>query len=280
VGGLKMSKRVRRLILYVVYILTVVAVFAPIAWMISQSLKDPSEQFVTPPTILVFKPTLENYIKAIQSVVLRCFINSFIVCSLTTIIAVGVSILSAYTFSREKFRGRRSLLQFIVVTQLLPLISIIIPLYRIMHALHLLDTYVALIISFLTFTVPTAIWLLYSFIKTLPLDLEEAAQIDGCSKVGAFFRVTLPLLRPGITATAAYVFIVTWQEFLFSLTFISSPELKPLSVGILRFIGQLGLVDWGALMASSVLTTLPVFVMFLALQRQIISGLTSGALKQ
>ena len=277
---MKTSKKVRSLVLYTIYILTVIAISAPIMWMISQSLKNPSEQFATPPTLLVLRPTLENYIKAVQSVVLRCFINSFIVCSSTTIIAVIVSILAVYTFSRERFMGRKALLQLIVVTQLLPLISIIIPLYRIMRALHLLDTYGALVISFLTFTVPTAIWLLYGFIKTLPLDLEEAAQIDGCSKVGAFFRVTLPLLRPGITATAAYVFIVTWQEFLFSLTFISSPELKPLSVGILRFIGQLGLVDWGALMASSVLTTLPVFILFLALQRQIVSGLTSGALKR
>jgi multiple sugar transport system permease protein/raffinose/stachyose/melibiose transport system permease protein len=246
--------------------------------MISFAFKPAYEQFKTPPTLWIENPTIENFERAVKFALLRYLFNSFLVSSVTTLLVIGVSVFSAYCFSRLNFPGRRQLLYIIIFTQTFPLASIIIPLYKLMYSLHLLNTYFSLIIAYLTFTVPTAVWLLRGFIQGIPMDLEHAALVDGCDRITAFTKILLPVARPGIIATASYIFIVTWQEFMFALTFISTPELKTLPVGILIFVGQLGLVDWGGLMASSLIVCIPVFLLFIILQKQLISGLT-GALK-
>ncbi|GBC74942.1 Inner membrane ABC transporter permease protein YcjP [archaeon HR06] len=276
---MKFKKLLRRIFLYTIVIITVSLVIWPILWMISFSFKSPEEQFRVPPTLTIEKFTLYNFERGIKHAVPRFLFNSFLVSSLTAIIVIIFSIFSAYSLTRFNFRWRKQILYIIILTQAFPLAAIIIPLYRIMFDLKLLDTYMSLIIAYLTFTVPTGVWLLRGFLQSIPLELEEAALIDGCNRLNAFIRIVLPLMRPGITTTIAYIFIVTWQEFMFALTFISSPELKTLPVGVLVFIGQLGLVEWGALMAGSMLAFLPVFALFLFLQKQLIAGLTAGALK-
>jgi multiple sugar transport system permease protein/raffinose/stachyose/melibiose transport system permease protein len=161
-----------------------------------------------------------------------------------------------------------------------PLAALIIPIYAIISNLRLLNTYYSLVIADLTFTVPTSVWLLRSFILGVPAELEEAAQIDGCSRLKAFIKIVLPILAPGIASTAAYIFIAVWQEFMFALTFISSDEMKTLTVGFLRFIGQYSYaIDWGAVMAACTVASIPVFRLFMLLQRQLIAGLLRGALK-
>ena len=155
---------------------------------------------------------------------------------------------------------------------------IIIPIYTIYTKLHLINTHISLVIVYLTFTVPVSVWILRGFFKGIPYNLEEAAMVDGCTRLHAFLRIVLPLARPGISATAVYIFIVTWQEFMFALTFMSGQKMRTLPVGILDFVRQYG-INWGGLMAASTLITIPVFILFLILQKQFISGLTQGSIK-
>ena len=150
--------------------------------------------------------------------------------------------------------------------------------YRIMARLNMLDTYPALVIAYLTFTIPVAVWFMRGFLSAIPYELEEAAQLDGASRLQAFLLIVLPVSLPGISATATYVFFVTWQEFMFALAFTTSRHMRTLPVGILDFIGE-HQTDWGVLMAASVLVCLPVFFLFFLLQRQFIAGLTQGAIK-
>jgi len=206
------------------------------------------------------------------------FLNSILIASTTTLLVVFVTIFCAYSFSRLKFPGRTSLLSIIILTQLFPLAAIIVPIYIIMSRVGLINTHFSLIIAYLSFTVPISVWLLRGFIQGIPPELEEAAMVDGCGRLQAFIKIILPLSRPGIAATAAYIFFVSWQEFMFALTFITDEYKRTLTVGILDFVGQYT-TDWGSLMAASVCICLPVFVLFLILQKQLITGLTRGALK-
>jgi ABC-type glycerol-3-phosphate transport system permease component len=148
----------------------------------------------------------------------------------------------------------------------------------IIERMGLINTYPALLIAYLTFTIPVAVWFLRGFFAGIPLELEESAMIDGCTRGRAFFAVVLPLSLPGISATATYVFFVTWQELMFSLAFTTTRDMRTLSVGILDFIGE-HVTDWGALMAASILVCLPVFALFIFMQNQFIAGLTEGAIK-
>ena len=209
---------------------------------------------------------------------MRYFLNSFIITLSTTFLVIFVSIFSSYAFSRLKFIGRKFVLKFIILTQLFPLVVIIIPMYMVFAKIHLIDTYISLIIAYLSFTVPVGVWILRGFFKGIPYSLEEAAMVDGCTRLQAFLKVVLPLARPGISATSVYIFIVTWQEFMFALTFLSDQKMRTLPVGILDFIRQYG-INWGGLMAASTLITIPVFIIFLILQKQFIAGLTQGSIK-
>jgi len=250
----------------------------PILWMVSVALKSPQETFRFPPTFLPEWPTLENFAKALNPGFLRYALNSILVAGLTTVLTLSFAVFSSYSFSRLKFRGRKPLLVIILLTQLLPLAVLIVPMFRIMSSLGMINTYPALIIAYLTFTIPVAVWFLRSFFHNIPYELEEAAMMDGCTRMRAFFSVILPLSLPGISATGSYVFFVTWQELLFSLAFMTSKDMRTLPLGVLDFIGE-HITDWGALMAASILVCVPVFLLFIFMQNQLIAGLTEGAVK-
>jgi ABC-type glycerol-3-phosphate transport system permease component len=267
----------RRTPLYGAVLLVLILFLFPFFWMLSMALKPATEIFAFPPTPLPKRPTLQNFSVAIDPTFLRYGLNSFVVAVLTTVVTVPVALLSAYSFSRLRFPGRKHILTVIILTQLLPLVVLIVPIYQIMGDWQLLNTYLALIIAYLTFTVPVAVWLLRGFLVGIPVELEEAGQIDGCTRMGAFFRIVVPLTAPGISATATYVFFLSWQEFLFALTFMSG-NMETLPVGVLSYIGE-HTTDWGLLMAASTLVCVPVFVVFLVLQRQFIAGLVQGSVK-
>jgi ABC-type glycerol-3-phosphate transport system permease component len=276
-----MRIRKHRLIAFVRFFLIAVLlgfVLFPFFYMASTAFKTEPDQFRSPPVYLPKEPTLVNFKQALEPKFIRYFINSFIVTISTTLIVITVSIFSSYAFSRIRFRGRKFLLKIIILTQLFPLIVIIIPVYTIFTKIHLINTHISLIIAYLTFTVPVGVWILRGFFKGIPYNLEEAAMVDGCTRLRAFLKIVLPLAKPGISATAVYIFIVTWQEFMFALTFLTGEKMRTLPVGILDFIRQYG-VNWGGLMAASTLITIPVFILFLILQRQFISGLTQGSIK-
>ncbi len=261
-------------------VLLVAFVLFPFATMLSMSLKAPDEQFTVPPRLIPQRPTTANYFHVFGrgSMFARYFLNSFLVAGSTTLVVLGVAIFSSYGFARMYFPGRMGFFTLLLLSQLFPLAAIIVPLYRIMSGVGLIDSYLALIIAYLTFSVPVGVWLLRGFFTGIPRDLEEAALIDGCTRWQAFWKVVIPLVRPGIGATASYVFFITWQEFMFALTFITSAEKRTLPRGIFDYVGQYE-TNWGNLMAASVMICVPVFVIFLFVQRHLVGGLTEGAVK-
>ncbi|MEN3186761.1 MAG: carbohydrate ABC transporter permease [Atribacterota bacterium] len=268
------------LVTYGLLVLLLFFVLFPFAVMLSMSLKGPDEQFTSPPYLVPKRPNLNNYVHVFEkgSMFARYFLNSLLVASGATVIVLAVAIFSSYGYARLFFPGRNFFLVLILLSQLFPLAAIIVSLYRIMSATKLIDSYASLIIGYLTFSVPVGVWFLRGFFLSIPQELEEAAMIDGCSRFQAFMRVVVPLVRPGVGATAAYLFFITWQEFMFALTFITSESKRTLPVGIFDFVGQYE-TNWGNLMAASVLICIPVFVLFLFLQQQLVGGLTQGAVK-
>jgi len=265
--------------IYVLVALLMLFVLFPFAWMLSTALKSPEEQFKIPPTLLPSVPTLHNFSSVLHhSMFIDYFLNSLLIASATTLLVIIVTLFSAYSFSRLTFPGRKMSSCLIIFSQLFPLAAIIVPIYGIMSTIGLINTRFSLVIANFSFTVPISVWLLRGFLEGIPYELEEAAMIDGCSRLQAFLRIILPLSRPGMAATSAYIFFVSWQEFMFALTFITDEAKRTLPVGILDFVGQYE-TNWGNLMAASILICLPVFILFMVLQRQLVAGLTKGSLK-
>jgi multiple sugar transport system permease protein/raffinose/stachyose/melibiose transport system permease protein len=267
-----------RLGLTVLQLLVALAVLFPFFWMVSVSLKPATEPFAIPARLWPVDPTFENYVTAFRPEFRTYFLNSAIVSLSTVAITVTLGLLAAYCFTRFQTRLLSVVMALLVGAQMFPASAIIIPIYRMMKAAHLLNTLVSLILAYVTITLPVAIWMLRGFLARLPVALEEAAAIDGAGPLRTFFSVIVPLSRPGIVATSVFVLIVTWQEFLFALSFTSTRNVRTLPVGLNDFIGQYG-IRYGELMASSVLVSVPVILVFFVLQRQLIAGLTGGALK-
>ena len=276
-----MSRRMpasRKAALLALQIVLAAIILLPFFWMLSVSLKPATEPFSIPARLWPENPTLDNYISAFRPEFRTYFFNSVVVSLSTVVITVTLALLAAYSFTRSGFRILSVLLGLVIVAQMFPGSAIIIPIYRMMRAANLLNTYASLILAYVAVTLPVAIWMLRGFLSRLPVTLEEAAAIDGAGPFRAFIDIILPLCRPGIAATAVFVLIVTWQEFLFALSFTSTKEMRTLPVGMNDFIGQYG-IRYGELMASSVLISLPVVLIFMILQRQFVAGLTAGAVK-
>lgn len=269
---------VQRVLVYALVLIVIVGFLLPFTWMLSTAVKTTAEIFTFPPRVFPDNPTLDNFEVALDPTFLRYGLNSLLVATLTTVVTLFFATLSAYAFSRLQFPGRKLWLSLIILTQLLPLAVLIVPMHRIMSNLGLLNTYPALVIAYLTFTVPVAVWFLRGFIAGIPVEIEEAAMIDGCTRFQSFIRVILPLSVPGMTATATYVFVLTWQELMFASAFTITKDMRTLPIGVLDFIGE-RTTDWGGLMAASVLVCVPVLILFMFLQRWFIAGLTRGAIK-
>lgn len=253
-------------------------VLLPFFWMLSVSLKPTTEPFAIPARLWPDNPTLENYVTAFRPEFRTYFLNSLIVSGATVVITVSLALFAAYAFARVQLLIITALMAGVVLAQMFPHAAIIIPIYKMMRAAELLNTHLSLIIAYVSVTLPVAIWMLRGFIVKLPASLEEAAAIDGAGPARIFWDIVVPLARPGVIATAVYVLIVTWQEFLFALSFTSTREMRTLPVGLNDFIGQYG-IRYGELMASSVMVSAPVIAVFFLLQRYFVAGLTVGAVK-
>lgn len=256
---------------------TAVVLF-PFYWLIASSLKTPDQLFRVPAQWLPTNLTLSNFDRLMHSSFPAWFQNSVVIASATTVLALILAALAAYSFSRFPFRGNRALSTMFLFIQLFPVAVVIIPLFILWTNLRLTNTYWSLIITYLVFGLPISTWLLIGFFNAVPVELEEAAMIDGSSRLGALWRVTLPLCLPGLAATAIYIFLLSWNEFFFALTFISSTEMRTIPVGLSSFFAEHS-VDWGLVMAGSVVASLPVVVLFGLLSRYFVQGLTSGAVK-
>lgn len=272
------QRALRKVILIALQLALVIVVLLPFFWMVSVSFKPANEPFAIPARLWPDNPTLENYRNAFYPEFRRYFLNSLIVSLATTAIAISVGLLAAYSFSRFQMWFLSVLLVFIILAQMFPVAAMIIPIYKVMRDLQLLNTYPSLILAYLTLTLPVSIWMLRSFIQNIPIDLEEAATVDGASRLQAFIRIIVPLARPGIVATSVWCIVVTWQEFLFALAFTSSRDMRTLPIGMNDFIGQYG-IRYGELMASAVMVSVPVIALFMFLQRYFVAGLTAGATK-
>lgn len=267
-----------RILLMLAQVALALFVLLPFFWMLSVSLKPATEPFAIPARLWPENPTLDNYVTAFRPEFRTYFVNSMIVSGATVAITVTLGLLAAYSFARGTLVLLTALMGLVVVAQMFPHSAIIIPIYKMMREADLLNTYWALIIAYISVTLPVAIWMLRGFLIKLPVSLEEAAAIDGAGPLRVFFEIVVPLARPGIIATAVYVLIVTWQEFLFALSFTSTQDMRTLPVGLNDFIGQYG-IRYGELMASSVMVSLPVIAVFFFLQRYLVAGLTAGAVK-
>jgi ABC-type glycerol-3-phosphate transport system permease component len=224
-------------------------------------------------------PTLASYTKVLfNSNIPRYFLNSTIISLGSTAIALALAIFASYGFARFRFRGKAGFQAFILIGQLLPTAAIIVPLFVTLRYLGLVNSYLGLILIYTIITLPLSVWMLTSYFRAIPHELEEAAIIDGCSRLGVLFRITLPLSLPGVVAIIVYAFVTTWNEFIFALVFAQDFRVKTLPIGIAEFSTEFD-TDWGAVMAASVFMTLPVAILFLAMQRLFVGGLTAGAIK-
>jgi ABC-type glycerol-3-phosphate transport system permease component len=274
-GGRRLAGKAVVLLLQ---LLLAVVILLPFFWMLSVSLKPATEPFAIPARLWPDHPTVDNYVTAFRPEFRQYFLNSVIVSAATLAITIPLALLAAYSFTRLQMRLLSVFLVLIIVAQMFPSSAIIIPLYKMVKGAGLLNTYAALVVAYITVTLPVAIWMLRGFLAKLPGTLEEAAAIDGATPLQAFFQIVVPLCRPGIVATAVFVLIVTWQEFLFALSFTSTKEMRTLPVGVNDYIGQYG-IRYGELMANAVMISLPVVAVFFFLQRHFVAGLTQGAVK-
>ena len=204
--------------------------------------------------------------------------NSLVVAGLTTLVTLPVATLCAYALARLRLRGQAALLGFLLAVSMFPQISVVGPLYLMLREVGLINTYPGLVLPYVTFATPLAVWLLTGFFRQLPRDLEEAALIDGASRLRALRDIVLPLAAPGIASTAILTFLYCWNEFLFALSFTLGPERHTVPVAIALFRGRYQ-VPWGQVLAAAVIATIPVALVVLAFQRRIVAGLTAGAVK-
>jgi ABC-type glycerol-3-phosphate transport system permease component len=256
------------------------AVFVfPFAWVILTSLRTEATLFSTTFTVFPEAPSFDSYRGLLNAGFLRPLLNSVFVCVPAAFLAVVLSLLAAYAFSRRSFAGRDALLVTVVLSQLFPFVVLVTPLYVIFFRLGLVNSLTGLVIVYVAITLPFSIYMLVGYLNTVPRALDEAATIDGCSTPGVLFRVVLPVAWPGVAATAIYAFALAWNEYLFALALLTNSQLRTVPVWLASFFGEYS-TRWELVMAASVLATLPTLVFFLLLQRQLVSGLAAGSVKQ
>jgi len=276
-SSVRLLRYLSRFLIYFLVILAVILSLAPLVYLFITSFKEPNLTFNLPP-VWIFTPTLQNYREVLAGGQFeKYFVNSLVVALSTTAIALFLGGLAAYGFSRFRFRGAFWLRMSALIPQMLPPITIIVPLYVLFNGLKLLDTRWALIISYLTFTIPLALWMMIGFFDDVPIELEEAAMIDGCTRLGALIRVSLPLVAPGLAATAILAFLYCWNEFLYAVI-LTGREARTLPVTITSFMTNKAIL-WGRIAASGSMVLVPVLVFALLAQRYLVRGLSRGAIK-
>ncbi|PLT27740.1 carbohydrate ABC transporter permease [Peribacillus deserti] len=266
---------------YVFLVVFVLFVMFPFLWMLISSIKPLTELFgdkaFTPYTN---HPTFKSYVSVfVDYPFLRYLWNSAVVATITTVYTVTVASFAAYAIARLDFRGKTFILGLVLSVTMFPQIATISPIYIFLKNLGLTNSYLGLIIPYTTFTLPLSIWLLVTFFRKIPSDLEEAAKIDGATLMQTYWKVIMPLAVPGMFTTAILVFIAAWNEFLFALTINTEEKYKTVPIGIAMFQGQFT-IPWGEIAAATVVVTVPLVIMVLVFQRRIVSGLTSGSVKE
>ncbi|QMU18661.1 carbohydrate ABC transporter permease [Streptomyces pristinaespiralis] len=254
---------------------SVIAVF-PVLWVFLTSLK-PAKYAIT--TDFVKETTLANYTDLLENTeFLTWFGNSLLIAGLTTVLGVFVSATTGYAVSRFRFPGKRGLMWTLLITQMFPVAVLIVPIYNIMATMGLLNQPVGLVVTYLTIAVPFCAWMMKGFFDTIPMEIDESGQVDGLTPFGTFWRLILPLAKPGIAVTAFYSFITAWGEVAYASAFMVGDENLTLAGGLQKFVNQYG-AQWGPMAAASVLIAIPAALVFLFAQRHLVTGMSAGAVK-
>ena len=266
------------LVLFAAALLVIFAGF-PFAWMISTAFKESREIFATPPSLLPRSLTLDNLQRLFAETKALTYLKNSIVVSLSTVaVTIAVATPAAYSLTRFRFPGREQLAGTILFTYMFAPIMIIVPFYVMMRFLGLTNTHLGLVLAYTAFCLPFSLWMLRTFFQSIPLDIEQAAMVDGANRVQTVLYVVLPLSLPGVVATSIFTFVLTWNDYIFARILISADELKTLPVGIADLYNA-SVVDWGMIMAAGLLILTPVLAVFFLIQKYMVVGLGAGALK-
>lgn len=223
--------------------------------------------------------TLDNYRRIFAAGFGTYLTNSLLICLAATLAATAVSVMAAYVFSRRRFRWRRTLLAAVLAGQWFPWVVLVTPLFILFARSGLTNSYAGMVLCYTAISIPFSVYLLLGYLETVPRELDEAAIVDGCTPFGALWHVVLPVMLPGVVAAATYAFLLCWTEYLLAVALLTQPAMKTMPLGLYQFFGE-DTTDWGAVMAGSAVATLPALLLFLPLQRWLVSGLTAGSVKQ
>jgi multiple sugar transport system permease protein len=269
----------KRFGVWILIVLVIAVVSFPLLWMASSSLKPPTELFKSPPSIFPKNISFEWYREAFSNAtVVRYFMNSFIIAVSTMMINIVFGTLGAYSLARFQYRGRKLIIVGVLSAYCIPPIMLMIPLYRVIAGMGLNSSYMGVILGHVTFTYPFCLWLLISFFRGIPKEIEEAAVMDGASPFTVFYRIILPLCVPGVLSTGIMAFILSWNEYLLSSVLVSSDRMKTLTVGLANYASSVE-INWGVIMALGTATTIPIIILFSAIQNYFVEGMTAGAVK-
>ena len=279
------AKKTYRAIFKLIFIYLFLAIICgfcatPFIWMLSTSFKVQEDIFSANPTLIPERPTLDNYGYVFRETLFaRWYLNSLFIALCTTISSIMVTSLAAYSLSRFRFRGSIGISIWILSSQMLPRVLLVVPLFLVFYKIKLLNTHPALIIAYTTFTIPFCTWMLKGYFDSIPKELEQAAMIDGCNRFSAFIKILIPSALPGIAAVALFAFLQGWNELLMATVLIKSEAKTVLSVGITRALGPSQQYLWGPIMAQCAMIIIVPLLIFIFVQKYLVSGLTSGAVK-
>lgn len=272
------SAPLRHLLRGLVSAVIVVAALFPIFWGLMTSLK-PARDIVTfPPSLLPATVTFEHYATIFKAGALGFLLNSLLVSAGTVALCIGLGALAAYGLARFEFPGKRAVLVAIIAVMSIPVASLLIPTYTLIAEIGLVNTHVGLILVYSAYQLPIVIWILAAYYQSLPIELEWSAMMDGYSRFQALWKVVLPLSRPGLIAAGLFVVVFAWNDFVVAVTLLSSEDTRTLPIGIYNFLGFYGR-EWGPLLAASMVSTIPLLVIFVVLQRYFMAGMTNGSVK-
>lgn len=270
------ESRGRKYLRYMMIYTLLIVVLFPVFWILVSSLKPPESIFSTPPRIVPENVTLLHYRRLLDGPMVDYFINSVAVTIFSTVTSVLLSVLAGYGWAKFEFRGSLFTSTVVILSRIFPIVVILVPLFQILRGFGLINTRFGLVVSFYVYTLPLTSWMLKGFFENIPDNVLRAARIDGLSEIQIFGRVVLPMIRPGIIATALLSVTIAWQELLFSITFLQDSELYTMPVGLLNLTNQFQ-IQWGLMMATSFVFMAPIAIMFILSQKYFIQGITGGS---
>lgn len=279
----KLITIIKNIFTYLILIFMAFSSILPIIWMLMASFKSKAETLIFPPSL---KFNLVNIIENYNSTLFskfggfwRLLLNSTIVCVLATVIALILGTLAAYGFARFKFRGKKNLAFWILSIRFFPVVAMVIPVFLTMKYIHLIDTYIGLVIPYVSMGLPFVVWLMIGFFQEIPYEIEESAMIDGSSRIGAFFRISIPLAKPGLIAASIFTAIINWNEFLMALFITSTYKSKTAPVAASGLLAAERGIEWNTMATVGIVTILPILIFSLIIQKHLVRGLTLGAVK-